>query len=222
MVQLQKAKILYQLYQLKALGYEYIKETKARENASEHSSDLPQSIDKMNDMAQNCYLCPLAKTRKNIVFGEGNINADLMFIGEGPGASEDEVGKPFTGRSGQMLTKIIENVLGLKREDVYITNIVKCHPPNNRVPNIDEVEACRAYLLQQIKTVNPKIIVALGSTSYHHLTKEYDTKISQVRGEVYDFGDAKLVPTFHPSYVLRNPTSKKEVYHDILRVKGML
>lgn len=222
MLKLQKARMLYQLYQYRALGYEYIKETKATQNAIKFSNSLPNSLSDMKPLILNCHLCSLAKTRKNVVFGEGNPNATLMFIGEGPGANEDELARPFVGLAGQLLTKIITNVLNLKREDVYIANIVKCRPPNNRVPTVEEVDSCRPYILQQIKAVKPKIIVALGSTSYHHLTKEYGTKISQVRGEVFDFGDAKLIPTFHPSFLLRNPSAKKDVYHDMLRVKRLL
>lgn len=222
MVKYQKARMLYELYQYRALGYEYIKQTDATKEASKHSLALPKSLNQLNSLAKSCHLCHLSKTRKNVVFGEGNINANLMFIGEGPGASEDEYGRPFVGRSGALLTKIIENVLHLKRADVYIANVVKCRPPNNRVPTVEEVNACKDYLIKQINIIKPKIIVALGSTSYHHLTGEYDTKISQVRGEVFDFLNAKLIPTYHPSFLLRNPSAKKDVYHDILRVKEML
>lgn len=218
----QKAHLLYQLYQYKALGFEYTKETTALKSASKNSIPLPNSLEEMKKAAHSCHLCPLAKTRRNVVFGEGNIRANLMFIGEGPGANEDESGRPFVGRAGELLTKIINNVLGLSRQDVYIANIVKCRPPKNRVPTLQEVDACKPYILQQIQMINPKIIVALGSTSYHHLTAEYDTKISQVRGEVFEFGNAKLIPTFHPSFLLRNPSAKKEVFHDMLRVKGLL
>lgn len=222
MVHLQKAKMLYQLYHYRALGYEYIEETKATHEATKFSSALPQSITQMQPLVESCHLCSLAKTRKNVVFGEGNLQADIMFIGEGPGANEDELGRPFVGRAGEILTKIITNVLNLKREDVYIANIVKCRPPNNRVPTIEEVDACKEYILQQIKIVKPKIIVALGSTSYHHLTGQFDTKISQIRGEVMNFGDAKLVPTYHPSFLLRNPSAKREVFQDMLRVKELM
>ncbi len=214
--------MLQELYLLRALGFEYIKPTNVTKEATKQSSEMPSSLSKMNQLANSCHLCGLSKTRKNIVFGEGSKDADLMFIGEGPGAREDETGRPFAGRSGELLDKIIKNVLKLKREDVYIANIVKCRPPNNRVPTMDEANACRAYLKEQIKIVKPKVIVALGSTSYHHLTQEFDTKISRVRGEVYDFLGAKLVPTYHPSFLLRNPSAKKDVYHDMLRVKELL
>ncbi len=221
MVDLQKARILHQLYRYKALGYEYAKEIKTANKAKLDLGDA-SSLENINKMAQTCYLCPLGKTRKNLVFGEGNPEAKLMFIGESPGVNEDESGKVFLGRSGKMLTDMIQNVLGLKREDVYITNIVKCRPPNNRVPDMEEAEACRSYLLEQIHSVKPDIIVTLGSTSYHHLTKEYGTDISKIRGEVYEFENAKLIPTFHPNYILRNPSSKKDVFRDILKVKGLL
>lgn len=121
-----------------------------------------------------------------------------------------------------MLTKMIENVLLLKREDVYMANIIKCKTPENRVPTPEEVASCKPYLMQQIQTVNPKIIVALGPTSFHHLTGEYDTPIDKVRGVVMNFGKAKLVPTFHPSFLLRNPSAKKEVYADMLKIRSML
>ena len=189
-------------------------------NNSTHQAN--GTLESLANMTKNCHLCPLSKCRKNVVFGEGNPNADLMFIGEGPGASEDETGKPFVGLAGQLLTKIIENVLHVKRSDVYIANVVKCRPPKNRVPTMEEVEACRPFLMEQITYVKPKIIVALGSTSYHHLTGEYDTKISQIRGSVIDFNGAKLIPTYHPSFLLRNPSAKKDVYHDMLKVKTLL
>ncbi len=222
MTQLQKAKILHRLYLYRALGFDYIKEDISKKETDSFLDKLPNSLSKMRPLVNSCHLCSLAKTRKNIVFGEGNENADLMFIGEGPGANEDAMARPFVGLSGQLLDKIIQNVLELKREDVYIANIVKCRPPNNRVPSLDEVASCRPYIIQQIKAIKPKVIVALGATSYHHLTKEYDVKISQVRGEVFDFENAKLIPTFHPSFLLRNPSAKKQVYHDMLRVKRIL
>lgn len=218
---MEKTKLLKLLYQHRAMGFEYFKEyTPLKTGALE--SVLPDDLNALHSSVTSCHLCPLAKTRKNVVFGEGNPNASLMLIGEGPGASEDESGRPFVGRAGALLTKIIENVLELKRDGVYIANIVKCRPPQNRPPTIEEASACKPYLMQQIKKINPKIIVALGATSFHHLTEDYDTKISQIRGEVFTLGKAKLVPTYHPSYLLRNPSAKKEVYQDMLKVKSLL
>lgn len=202
------------------MGYEYFDDK--RELNHNANSSLPNSFEELRKIVHNCHICNLSKTRKNVVFGDGNENADLMFVGEGPGANEDESGHVFVGRAGELLTKIIENVLNLSRSDVYIANIVKCRPPGNRVPTMDEVSACRDYLMQQIKLVNPRIIVALGSTAFHHLTGEYDTRISKVRGEVLKLGNIKLIPTFHPSFLLRNPSAKKEVYQDMLKVKSLL
>ena len=217
---MEKAKLLKLLYQYKAMGYKYFDDV--RELNQNTDSALPSTIIELRRVVHSCHICNLSKTRKNVVFGDGNENADLMFVGEGPGANEDESGHVFVGRAGELLTKIIENVLNLSRNDVYIANIVKCRPPENRVPTMDEVSACRSYLMQQIKLVNPKIIVALGSTAFHHLTGEYETRISKVRGEVLKLGNIKLIPTFHPSFLLRNPSSKKEVYQDMLKVKGLL
>jgi len=202
------------------MGFEYFQDYKQPNLFKSNTS--AESLDEIEDRVKNCHLCPLAKSRKNVVFGEGNENANLMFIGEGPGANEDESGKPFVGRAGMLLTKIIENVLNLKREDVYIANIVKCRPPNNRVPTLEEVSACKPYLQEQISKIKPKIIVALGSTSYHHLSDDYNMSISKIRGEVLEYGDAKLIPTYHPSYLLRNPSAKKDVFADMLKVKKLL
>lgn len=221
MTQIDQIKLLKLLYQYRAMGFEYFKDYKPLKHKSE-ATILPNHLQAIEQDVKKCHLCNLAKSRKNIVFGEGNPHADLMFIGEGPGANEDESGKPFVGRAGALLTKIIENVLLLKREDVYIANIVKCRPPENRVPTLEEVSACKPYLLAQIDLIKPKIIVALGSTSFHHLTGEYETPISKIRGEVLNFGNAKLIPTYHPSFLLRNPSSKKDVFEDMLKVKGML
>lgn len=221
MTRIENTRLLKLLYQYRAMGFEYFKEYKPVGNKTQNTM-LPQEFDLLKESVENCHLCNLSKTRKNIVFGEGNHKARLMFIGESPGASEDESGKVFVGRAGTVLTNIIEKVLELKREDVYIANIIKCRVPGNRVPDLAEVSACKPYLMQQIDMVKPKIIVALGSTSFHHLTGEYDTPISKVRGEVLDFGDAKLIPTYHPNFLLRNPSSKRDVFQDMLKVKSLL
>jgi len=220
MTQIEKIRLLKLLYQYRAMGFEYFKEympLSQKENFA-----LPRNLDELKNAVLKCHLCALAKSRKNVVFGAGNLKAGIMFIGDNPGVSEDEAGEIFTGRAGDMLTKMIENVLHLKKEDVYMANIIKCKTPENRVPTPEEVSSCKPYLMQQIQTINPKIIVALGSTSFHHLTGEYDTPIDKVRGVVMNFGKAKLVPTFHPSFLLRNPSAKKEVYADMLKIRSML
>ncbi|MFK5881927.1 MAG: uracil-DNA glycosylase [Sulfurospirillum sp.] len=217
---MEKAKLLKLLYQYRSMGFEYFRDYKQPNAAKVKISST--NLKEIEEKVSNCHLCPLSKTRKNVVFGEGDKNADLMFIGEGPGANEDESGKPFVGRAGMLLTKIIENVLNLKRKDIYIANIVKCRPPNNRVPTLEEVTVCIPYLEEQIAMIKPKIIVALGSTSYHHLSGDYNMSISKIRGEILEYGDAKLIPTYHPSYLLRNPSAKKDVFADMLKVKKLL
>ena len=220
---MQQLKLLKQLYQLKSFGYDYYDEPRSIEKvANAQSRQLPDNLDNLRNITLACHLCSLSKTRRNVVFGEGNLYAKIMFIGEGPGEMEDNTGRPFVGRAGQLLTKIIESVLEIPRSDAYIANIVKCRPPANRVPTPEEANTCKPYLLKQIEMIAPKIIVSLGATSYRYLTGELDTPISKVRGEVIDYGTYKLVPTFHPSYLLRNPSAKRDVYQDMLKVKAML
>jgi uracil-DNA glycosylase family 4 len=169
----------------------------------------------------DCTRCKLhAQGRRQIVFGVGSPNADLMFVGEAPGADEDVQGIPFVGRAGQLLTKIIE-AIGLTREDVYIANVIKCRPPGNRNPEQDEVETCEPFLFQQIDIIKPKVIVALGTFAARALLRTLDP-ISRLRGRVYDYRGAKLIPTFHPAYLLRNPASKREVWEDMKVVRTLL
>jgi DNA polymerase len=221
MERVKKLKILSALYTYKSFGLNYTNDIQNINQDNLTAKNLPNDLTQLENIVQNCHLCQLAKTRKNVVFGEGDTNADIMFIGEGPGANEDETGKPFVGRAGELLTKIIENVLEIKRDNVYIANIVKCRPPGNRVPAPEEVESCIPYLLKQINIINPKIIVTLGATAYNNLTND-TTPISKIRGEVLNFLDAKLIPTFHPSFLLRNPSAKKFVFMDMKKVKALL
>jgi uracil-DNA glycosylase family 4 len=173
------------------------------------------------DIGEDCSRCKLHTLgRKQIVFGVGNPNADLMFVGEAPGADEDEQGIPFIGRAGQLLTKIIE-AIDLKREDVYIANIIKCRPPQNRNPEPDEVASCEPFLFRQIDVIKPKVIVALGKYAAQTLLRS-ETPISRLRGQQFDYRGAKLIPTFHPAYLLRNPSSKREVWEDMKLVRSLL
>jgi uracil-DNA glycosylase family 4 len=165
-----------------------------------------------------CKLHTLGRTQ--IVFGVGNPEADLMFVGEAPGRDEDLQGYPFVGRAGQLLTKIIE-AIALKREDVYIANVIKCRPPENRNPEPDEVETCEPFLFRQIDVIKPKVIVALGKFGAQALLKTLDP-ISRLRGRVFEYRGAKLIPTFHPAYLLRNPSSKREVWEDMKLVRKLL
>ena len=181
------------------------------------SSDLVAIREDLGDCTR-CKLCELG--RKQIVFGVGNPQADLMFVGEAPGRDEDIQGIPFVGRAGQKLTQIIE-AIGLKREDVYIANVIKCRPPENRNPEPDEVEACEQFLFRQIDAIKPKVIVALGTFAARSLLKT-DAPISRLRGRVYEYRGAKLIPTFHPAYLLRNPACRREVWEDMKRARALL
>lgn len=171
--------------------------------------------------AKACRKCgELSRCRTNVVFGVGNRQAELMFIGEAPGADEDEQGEPFVGRAGQLLTKIIE-AMGFKREEVYIANILKCRPPNNRPPLPDESANCLPYLLRQIELIQPKVMVALGATAVRALIGD-ETGITKMRGNWYEFHGVPIMPTFHPAYLLRNPPAKKYVWADMQAVVAKL
>ena len=165
----------------------------------------------------DCQRCKLCGGRTQIVFGVGDPRAEVMFVGEGPGEEEDRRGEPFVGRAGQLLTDIITKGMGLSREQVYIANVVKCRPPGNRNPEPDEIEACAPFLRRQIATIRPKVIVALGKFAAQMLAG-VDTPITRLRGRWHEFEGTKLMPTFHPSYLLRNPSAKREVWEDIQAV----
>ncbi|OGP04525.1 MAG: uracil-DNA glycosylase [Deltaproteobacteria bacterium GWA2_38_16] len=164
----------------------------------------------------DCTRCKLHAERTHIVFGEGNPKAKLMFIGEGPGHDEDITGRPFVGRAGQLLTKIIE-AMKLKRSDVYIANIVKCRPQNNRAPEADEVAICEGFLHRQIAVIKPKVIVCLGSVAAQNLLKT-EKKISALRGNWISLKETPVMPTYHPAFLLRNPNMKKAVWEDMKKV----
>ena len=189
--------------------------------AAEGPQPTPHSLESIREDIGECVRCKLCTLgRKQIVFGVGNPNADLMFVGEAPGRDEDIQGIPFVGRAGQKLTQIIE-AIGMKREDVYIANVIKCRPPENRNPEPDEVEQCEPFLFRQIDTIKPKVIVALGTFAAKSLLKSTDS-ISRLRGRVYDYRGAKLVPTFHPAFLLRNPSCRREVWEDMKKVRALL
>jgi len=219
MKNLHNALLLKQLYQLKQLGYRYTDVTPSQYKASE--IELPSSLEALKKQALNCHLCELSKSRSHVVFGEGNEDAEILFVGEGPGATEDSTGHPFVGRAGEVLTNMIEKVLLIPRSEVYIANIVKCRPPNNRVPSPTEAHTCMPYLLKQIEAIQPRLIVTLGATAYHYLTGD-ESKISQIRGTVQKRDTYTIIPTFHPSYLLRNPSAKKEVFVDMKLVKSLM
>ena len=164
----------------------------------------------------DCRRCKLHRTRRTLVFGEGNKKAKLMIIGEGPGYEEDVQGRPFVGKAGQLLTKILQSI-HLQREEVYITNIIKCRPPQNRNPELEEIHNCYPFLLKQIQAIQPQIICALGTFSAQTLLKT-DAKITTLRGRFHEFAGIKVFPTYHPAYLLRNPERKREVWEDMKQI----
>ena len=185
---------------------------------AENSAALQtQSLEELRAAIGDCRRCKLCSGRTNLVFGVGNPHAALMFVGEGPGRDEDLQGEPFVGRAGQLLTDIITKGMGLKREDVYIANVVKCRPPENRNPEPDEVAACEPFLKKQIDLIRPKIIVGLGKFAVQTLLQN-KAPITKLRGNWHSYHGIKLMPTFHPAYLLRNPADKKLVWEDIKKV----
>jgi len=179
-----------------------------------------EPFDALRQRALTCTQCRLAGTRKNVVFGVGNPNADLMFIGEAPGRDEDEQGEPFVGRAGQLLTDIIK-AMKLTRDDVYIANVIKCRPPENRNPEPDELDACRPYIRRQVELIQPRVIVTLGRFALQSLL-EKSYGITSVRGTWLDYNGVKVMPTYHPAYLLRTPAAKKDVWTDMKKVMAEL
>jgi len=184
---------------------------------------LPESNETIEDIRLdigNCVRCPLHEGRTKIVHSKGNLAADLMFVGEAPGANEDAEGVPFVGRAGELLNKIIAGI-GLKREDVFVGNVNRCRPPGNRTPTLPEAHTCRPFLKREIAVVRPKVIVVLGNTATQNLL---DTKvgITKLRGEFQDYFGISVMPTFHPAYLLRDPSKKREVWEDMKKVRDFL
>ncbi len=210
----------------KVLGHKIVREPKpATQVAKPDELGVPK-VDSGHPLAtlqqelHGCTRCKLHKGRTNLVFGVGNPNARLMFVGEGPGRDEDLQGEPFVGKAGQLLDRMIV-AMGIERADVYIANIVKCRPPRNRDPEGDEVEACEPFLQRQIRAVQPEVIVALGRYASQTLARQ-STAISRMRGKWLEYEGIALLPTFHPAYLLRNPAEKKPVWLDLQQVMGRL
>jgi DNA polymerase len=181
---------------------------------------VDDTLPRIREDIGDCTRCKLHKGRTNIVFGVGNPKAELMFVGEGPGHDEDIKGEPFVGRAGKLLTQMIE-AMSLRREDVYIANVVKCRPPENRLPEKDEITTCSPFLMRQIDVIKPKVVCCLGSCAAQTLLQTTQG-ISRFRGEWFDFRGAKLIATYHPAYLLRNPPAKSEVWKDLQKVMAVL
>lgn len=200
-----------------------IVEAKTEEDGSILKSAMPRLAETIQDIRNDigdCKRCALCEGRTQIVHSTGNFQAKLMFVGEAPGADEDEQGVPFVGRAGKLLTKIIESI-GIEREDVFIGNINRCRPPGNRAPVPDETAQCRPFLLREIDVIKPKVIVVLGATAAHNLL-QVKTPIGQLRGNFHDYFGVKVMPTFHPAYLLRDPHKKREVWEDMKKVRDEL
>ena len=179
-----------------------------------------RQLERLRKEIGDCNRCQLHKGRTHVVFGVGNPNADLMFIGEGPGRDEDLQGIPFVGRAGQLLTRII-NAMGYSRDEVYIANIVKCRPPNNRNPGPEEVDTCMPFLIRQVEIIEPRVIVCLGSVAAQNLLGT-DEKITRLRGHFTEWRGIPVMPTYHPAFLLRNPNMKKPVWEDMKKVMKAL
>ena len=197
-----------------SVGMEWKKVPQAIKKGKADSTKKEEQLTKICQEMANCQLCQLAKTRHNLVFGDGNFHAQIVFVGEAPGADEDEQGLPFVGRAGQLLTDIIVKGMKLDRKDVYICNILKCRPPGNRNPLPDEISKCEPFLKKQLQIISPKIICALGTFAAQTLLHT-DIPISALRGRFHSYEGIKLMPTYHPAYLLRNQSAKKPVWEDV-------
>lgn len=212
-------KSVLEFYQ--ALGFEHLpvkfrtKNHKMRRKDNHHSKEVALKV--LREEINDCRRCKLSNKRTNIVFGEGNPDADLMFIGEAPGKEEDLQARPFVGDAGMLLTRLIER-MGFSREDVYIANIVKCRPPMNREPEADEIEKCRVFVERQIEIIRPKVIIALGRIAALTLIGDSRLKITSIRGNFFDYKAIPLMPTFHPAYLIRNPKDKWLTWDDAQKV----
>jgi len=201
-------------------GRPFLPWSKKNRETSESSNRHPGPIESLQALSRvilGCQKCRLFRHRRQAVPGEGSLPACLMFIGEGPGFEEDQQGRPFVGPAGQLLTKMIK-AIDLNREEVYITNVVKCRPPENRPPLEDEVEACRPFLEEEIRLINPQLLVTLGSCATQTMTRT-QKKISDLRGQLLKVNGRRLIATYHPAYLLRNPGAKREAWEDLKRVR---
>jgi DNA polymerase len=180
----------------------------------------PETLEQIRADLGDCQRCKLARGRRNIVFGEGNPHAELVFVGEGPGADEDEQGLPFVGRAGQLLNRMIR-MIGMKREEVYICNVIKCRPPENRTPEKDEMETCSPFLFRQLEAIKPRLICCLGAPAVRTVLGIKEG-ITRIHGQFYDFATSKALAAVHPAYVLRNPREEKILHEDFEKIREFL
>ncbi len=201
---------------LQEWGVDFLPKGPCDKNPVVTSPSLHPELASLREHIGDCKRCPLCKERTNIVFGTGNPKAKLMFVGEAPGSDEDKTGEPFVGRAGKLLTEMI-TAMGLTREQIYIANVVKCRPPQNRPPEPVEIATCIPFLKKQIEIIKPEVVVALGKFASQTLLQT-EIPITKLRGEFQNFGTVKLMPTYHPAYLLRNPIMKRAVWEDLQKV----
>lgn len=213
-----KNRVLKYLYNLKSFGYEYHEPLEFFQSEVKNVK-LPNSLIELKNSVEHCYLCELSKCRKNVLFGYGNFNSKVLFINDEPSKSEDEIGSFYVGNSGELLSKMIENVLNIKKEEIYITTLVKCKSLNGATNS--NMEVCNDYLLKQIELIKPKLLVVLGEKAYSFLLKN-DDNFSQNRGKELSFNNIPLIATFSPTFLLRNPSFKKDAYYDMLKIKNFM
>jgi len=205
---------------LPSLGIREIYLSSQAKEIFEKMRSKKELLEEIRQKLGECKRCKLYQTRHHIVFGEGNPEAKLVLVGEAPGREEDLQGRPFVGAAGQLLTKMLK-AIALSREEVYICNVVKCRPPGNRNPQPDEIEACLPFLLDQLKVINPKVICTLGTISTHALLNT-NIAVSKLRGQIHEWHGIKLIPTFHPAYLLRNPAQKRLVWEDLQLIRKVI
>ncbi|BAK72872.1 MAG: uracil-DNA glycosylase [Arcobacter sp.] len=218
MTKLVKNQLLKYLYNLKSFGFEY-HEPLDFFSTELKNIKLPNNLIELKNSVDHCYLCELSKCRKNVLFGYGNFNSKVMFISDEPTKTEDELASYYVGKTGELLAKMIENVLNIKKEEIYITTLVKCKSLNGATNS--NMDVCNDYLLKQIELIKPKLIVALGEKTYTYLFKNSDN-FSQIRGKELSFNGISLLPTFSPTFLLRNPSFKKDAYYDMLKIKNFM
>lgn len=210
--------LLQNLYRLKSVGYDYIDPIAVN---CRDDQLLPGQMEQLQAMISQCHLCDLSKSRRQPMSGTGNKNADVMLIDSYVSMAEDESGGYYTGRSGASLKKMIENVLGIPHEDVYLTHAVKCKPLGSKIPSASEWNSCKSYLFKQIELVAPKIVIPLGPDAYTLLTGD-ESPFEQIRGQKITFGDYEVIPIYHPAYLLRNPSLKQVAFNDLKTIKAAI
>lgn len=219
MKNLKNALLLKHLYQIKNLGYRY--SSLRIYKASKPDFKLFEGLDAIEKDAKDCNLCRLSESRKRVIFGDGDKSADVIFVGDFPSNSDESIGRVFTSKIGDLLTKMIESVLLIPKDKVYLTNILKCRPLDTINPSATYAHTCMPYLLKEIELIQPKIVVVLGEITYHYLTGE-SKKIEEIRGERYSQNNYIIIPTHHPRDILKNPSLKREIFEDLKVIRDEL